>query len=316
MILVRSSIITGSSLCGSKVKPKVTIGVCVKNCEAFIEDAIESIIKQDFPHELMEVVFVDDGSEDLTLSIIREMVPRMDMSVKVYHQKWKGLGPARNVVVNNANGDYIVWVDGDMILSEDYVRRLVSFLDRNPEVGIGVGKACMQPTENLVAFLEIAGFMARDSRCKGITFKKYPGTAGSVYRIEALRKVKGFYERIKGAGEDLDVVYRIKEAGWLIYVGNEATFYARRKETWNALWAQYFWHGYGAHFVLHKDKGIEKIYEMIPPAAFLSGLLYSFTAYKLTRRKAVFLLPLHFLFKMTAWCFGFVKSHINGYEHL
>ncbi len=105
------------------MKPKVTIGICVKNCEATIEGVVDSVLNQDFPHELMEVIFVDDGSQDRTLSVISGFVSKMDMQVKVYHHEWKGLGLTRNVVVNNADGDYIIWVDGDMKLPRYYVRK-------------------------------------------------------------------------------------------------------------------------------------------------------------------------------------------------
>jgi len=88
------------------MKPNVSIGVCVKNCEDFIEDAIDSIMKQDYPHRLMEVIFVDDGSEDDTLSIIRKCVSQIDIPVKIFHTSWKGLGHARNLVVSNAQGKF------------------------------------------------------------------------------------------------------------------------------------------------------------------------------------------------------------------
>jgi glycosyltransferase involved in cell wall biosynthesis len=42
------------------VKPKVSIGVCVRNSVATLREAIESIICQDYPHEFMEVIFVDE----------------------------------------------------------------------------------------------------------------------------------------------------------------------------------------------------------------------------------------------------------------
>jgi cellulose synthase/poly-beta-1,6-N-acetylglucosamine synthase-like glycosyltransferase len=48
---------------GFRIRPEVTIGVCVRNCEDYIEDAIRSILDQDFPHELMEVIFVDDAAQ-------------------------------------------------------------------------------------------------------------------------------------------------------------------------------------------------------------------------------------------------------------
>lgn len=294
------------------MKPKVTIGVCVKNCVGSIKDAIDSILGQDFPHELMEVIFVDDGSEDNTLSVIKDCVSRMDIQVKIHHQEWRGLGPARNVVVDNARGDYIVWVDGDMVLSRDFVRKHVEFMERNPAVGAAGGKYELQHEESLAATLEGISWTAVHSKHGGKPTSKLPGTAGSIYRVEAIRQVGGFDNRITGAGEDVDAVYRMREAGWLFYLATEAVFYASKgsKETWKGLWDQYFWHGYGLHYVLHKYRSIEKLYEMIPPAAFLSGLLRSFSAYKLMHRKVVFLLPLQYVFKMTAWCLGFAKGHV------
>ena len=121
-------------------KFKATIGVCVRNSEDHIGDAIESIVCQDFPHECIEVIFVDDGSTDGTLSVIEGYVSRMDMAVRVFHNGWRGLGVTRNVVVGNACGEYIVWVDGDMRLPRDFVRKQVEFMNQHPEVGIGKGE--------------------------------------------------------------------------------------------------------------------------------------------------------------------------------
>jgi glycosyltransferase involved in cell wall biosynthesis len=53
------------------MKPKVTVGICVRNCADYIKEAIASIIDQDFPHDLMELIVVDGCSEDKTLKIIR-----------------------------------------------------------------------------------------------------------------------------------------------------------------------------------------------------------------------------------------------------
>ncbi|HUW47954.1 MAG TPA: glycosyltransferase family A protein, partial [Patescibacteria group bacterium] len=101
------------------MEPMITIGMCVRNCEGFVEDAIASIMSQDFPHDRVKVVFVDDGSEDRTLSIIQGNIHKMDMKAVVFHTSWKGLGNARNMVIAHAEGDYILWVDGDMMLSRD-----------------------------------------------------------------------------------------------------------------------------------------------------------------------------------------------------
>lgn len=311
-----------NSVLNRKIKPFVTIGVCVKNCEDTLGAVIESILSQDFPHELMEVIFVDDGSIDSTLRVIHAFVPRIDFSFKIFSGKWRGLGAARQTVVENTRGKYIVWVDGDTILSKDYIAKQVEFMEKNPNVGITKGKCWdykdlrSPKSENLVAFLEQMGFVTVDIKYGGKPTQKLPGTAGSTYKYEAIKQVGGFDICITGAGEDMDAAYRIKEDGWLIFLATDGVFYTKRKEDWNDLWRQYYWHGYGFHYVFYKNEGIGKLYDMLPPAGFLAGLLYSFVAYRLTNRKVVFLLPLHFVFKTTAFCLGFIKSHVNSYGDL
>lgn len=292
------------------MKPKVTIGVCVKNAETTIKDAIESILAQDFPHELMEVIFVDDGSEDKTLSIVKEYVLKIDMKVKVFHHKWRGLGPSRNVVVENAGGDYIIWVDGDMILPKDHIRKQVEFMERNAKVGIGKARYGFVRGEPLVAALENIPFIVFDSK-NGPLDLKLPGTGGAIFRVKIIRQVGGFDERLRGVGEDQDVAQKIASTGWLIKRSN-AFFLERREETWSKLWQKYVWYGYGNYSLYQKSKKIFRIYKMIPLASFLAGLLLSFSAYKIIGRKVVFLLPLHFVFKSTAWCLGFIKGAFDN----
>jgi len=292
------------------MKTKVTVGICVRNCEDFIKEAIDSIINQDFPHELMEVIFVDDGSKDKTLSIIKSYAPIMDMQVNVFHQEWKGLGSARNVVVDNAGGDYIVWVDADMMLSRDYVRKLVEFMERNPKVGIAKGKYGLAPGANLISTLEIYSRAA--SKMVDFNYKVKTcsmGTGGSIYEVKAIKHVGGFNENIKGYGEDWDIEYRIRAAGWLLStVHVEFRDYERRGVSWKDLWSRYFRRGYDTHHLLNRKRGKIDFYKMLPPAAFLAGLLHSLTIYKLTRRKVVFLMPLQHTFKMVAWCLGYIRG--------
>ena len=54
---------------------------------------------------------------------------------------------------------------------------------------------------------------------------------------------------------------------------------------------------------------------MFSPVTILEEILRSFIAYELTRRKVMFLLPLHWTFKRIALCVGFAKAHMKGYGH-
>lgn len=298
-------------------KPKVSIGICVRNCEEFIAEAIDSILDQDFPHYLMELILVDDGSEDATLSIIQEYASKMDFPSTVFHTSWKGVGHARNVVVASAKGDYILWVDGDMVLSKDYVRKLVDFIEQDPNVGVAKGRQALESGGNLLATLEAysraAGRMVDYTSDK--TCSKVLGTGGAIYRVKAIRQAGCFDENLKGYGEDSDIEIRIKKTGWRLLT-HDVRFhdYERHGLSWKSLWRRYWLRGYYTHYFLHKNKGLLKHYRMFPPAAFVSGLLHARILFGLTRMKENFLLPFQYVFKMSAWYVGFITSHEDSYE--
>lgn len=290
---------------------KVTVGMCIKNSGATIKEALESVLDQDFPHDFMELVVVDGYSRDKTLRILRDGLKKVDIKTKIFYEN-EGLGRARQIVVENANGDYIVWVDGDMVLTRGFVRKQVEFMDQNLDVGIAKGKYGDNTTrnyENLVATLENVEFMLK-TMFEGETSSKSLGTSGCIYRVKAVRQVGGFDPHIKGVGEDMDAENRIREAGWLLYV-TSALFYETRRQTWKALWNEYFWHGRGGRPLLEKNRRIVNLLKMLPPIALAAELFRVPAAYKMTRRKAVFFLPFHYAFKRMAWFLGFVKSFLE-----
>lgn len=292
-------------------KPTVTIGTCIRNSEGTIKKAIDSIIDQDFPHEKVEAIFVDDGSEDRTLPIVLESVSRMDMHTEVVHHEWKGLGWVRNVVVNNAKGDYVVWVDGDMFLPLDHVRKQVEFMEQNPKVGIAKARYGFNREQNMVAALENIVFLAFDLKYAGREDPRILGTGGSIYRVSAIRQVGGFDDAITGTGEDMDAEYRIGKAGWVLHRGTPALFYETFRRTWVDLWREGFWHGYGVHQIFRKNKGQIALHRMVPPVAFIVGVWLSTAVYKLVHQKWVFLLPIQYAFKRIAWCLGFAKGQVD-----
>jgi glycosyltransferase involved in cell wall biosynthesis len=291
--------------------PRVTIGVCVRNSEEIIRRAIESIIDQDFPHELLEVIFVDDGSLDGTLSIIRNYVREIDITTKIFYHQWMGLGPSRNVVVKNAIGKFIIWVDGDMQLSKHFVRKQVEFMERNPFVGIAKGKYGIYKA-NFVSSLENLEFVTTNLRNCRQNSSTPLGTGGSIYRVEAIKQVGGFDENITGSGEDADAECRVKSKGWLLDT-TDAVFYEIRRETWQSLWNEYFWHGKGgSHMLKHKRWIDNKTYNFFPPIALLKALLRVPKAYRLSGQKLAFMMPLHYIFKRAAWLFGCVGGLISS----
>jgi glycosyltransferase involved in cell wall biosynthesis len=295
----------------------VTIGICVCNGGKLLPNAIESILTQDFPPEQLEVIFVDDGSQDSTPEIIQRYLPFFGGRAKFLSSAWKGLGHARNLIVKEAGGKYVLFVDADERLTSGYVKAQVEVLEKDSQVGVTAGVFKTVP-DNLILNLEVAPYIVNQrsfEQPKSFIWKtdKLIGTGGTAFRTEALKQVKGFDEYITGAGEDTDLILRIKKAGWRIQP-NLAEFYELHGGLSNLfeLWRKYFWYGYSCQKSFRRIKDAFSLPRMSPLAGFVAGLFYSFPAYRFLHEKHVFLLPWHFGLKQTAWTCGFIKGQLSN----
>ena len=302
----------------SKSKIKITIGLCVKNSERTLRNCLESIINQNCPKQLMEIIVVDGGSKDKTMEIAASMILDSAIPSKFYSDKGKGLGTARQMVLDNTNSKYVVWVDGDVIISKDFVKNQAEYMEQNPHVGVATGKyihnndahntlpAMLQSLSKYVTSVEYTP--AREQR--GI-----PPNDTSIYRVKASKQVRGFDKNIRGASEDEDIIIRMRKKGWFVSVNEKAKYYTFLRRTWQSLWIERVWFGYGKHFLGHKHRDLHVCMYSIPLVYFYLGFKVGVKAYKLTLQKKSFLLPLAYVFMTLAWWFGFIKAHIEGYGH-
>ena len=283
----------------------MTIGACVKDSERTIRQSIESIISQKYPMELIQLVVVDGCSKDKTLSIINSATSKTRMIVETYSDKGEGLGTARQIVVNNAKGKYVIFVDGDVRLFSDFVRNHVKFMEENPSVGVAFGKPMYQEGTTLVSSVWNLYQYATGG---------FSGNDATIYRPEALRMVGGFDPSIKGAGEDDDLIYRIRTKGWLVSINEKARFFHENRENLRDFLAERLWFGYGEHYFSHKTNR-HPTWHQNPIVAFGHGLRMAFKAYRLTHKKISFLIPMQAVLSSIFNRFGFIKGHIDGYGH-
>ncbi len=295
---------------------KVTVGLCVKNGAPIIKKAVDSLCSQTYPAHQVELIVVDGNSKDGTLQIIKRNLKADFGKIQIY-QESSGLGIARQMVVQKANGKYIVWLDADMTLAADYLENQVAYMEEHPEVGIAGGKYNVHIGHGLAADLENIVY-AVDSvygqRGNASKFGYLPGAEGAIYRVEAVREVGGFDTRINGAAEDTEMAYRVRAKGWQLAATKEK-FTESTRANWQSLWSQYVWYGRGGHFIFHKDPSSLNLLQMSPMAGFLAGILRSPGAYLLTHKKSFLLLPVHYTYKRLAWLFGFCSAHVRGYGH-
>lgn len=99
----------------------ISVIVPIYNIESYIEKCIESIVNQDYRN--IEIILVDDGSTD-TSGMICDKYEKIDSRIKVLHKKNGGLSDARNFGMKNANGKYLIFIDGDDYVKENFISRL------------------------------------------------------------------------------------------------------------------------------------------------------------------------------------------------
>ena len=111
------------------MKPFVTVLIDTYNHERYIEQAIVSVLEQDFPATEMEIVVVDDGSTDRTSEIVGKFVPQ----VRLLCKKNGGQASAFNAGIPESHGEFVALLDGDDWWAKGKLTAVLDSFERNPE---------------------------------------------------------------------------------------------------------------------------------------------------------------------------------------
>lgn len=112
-----------------KNKPTISVIVPVYNVEKYLEECVESVLSQTFTD--YELLLIDDGSTDSSGDLCDQIAKR-DTRVRVFHKSNGGLSSARNKGMDEAEGDWIVFLDSDdKWADKDGLGRLYDYATRN-----------------------------------------------------------------------------------------------------------------------------------------------------------------------------------------
>ncbi len=107
-------------------KPLISIIIPVYNVEPYLKRCIDSILSQN--NNSWEAIIVDDGSTDGS-SVICDEYARIDDRIHVYHKENGGVSSARNLGLDNAQGEWVVFVDSDDEITPDYLTIPQKYID-------------------------------------------------------------------------------------------------------------------------------------------------------------------------------------------
>lgn len=104
----------------------VSVIIPAYNRQMYIKECLESVLAQSY--ENFEILVVDDGSSDQTVEICRNMA-QADPRIRLYEGEHKGVSPARNLAIEKAQGEYVLFVDSDDIIHPKLIEQLVCRMD-------------------------------------------------------------------------------------------------------------------------------------------------------------------------------------------
>jgi len=194
--------------------PAISVLMPVYNTEKYLAEAIESILGQTFKD--FELIIIDDGSTDNSLSII-EKYAKIDSRIKFISRDNKGLISTLNQGIELSQGKYIARMDADDISLPNRFDIQYEFLESRPEYVV-VGSRIMlidSDNDSLCAMGELFSHEDIDfSHIHNLTSGAVIVHPTAMIRRDSLVAIGGYRERYKHA-EDIDVWLRLGEVGKL-----------------------------------------------------------------------------------------------------
>lgn len=111
----------------------VSIIVPAYNAGSFIKETLESAINQDYVP--IEIIVIDDGSTDDTVNVVKSFGD----SVTLIQNNHQGSAIARNTGIKISNGDYLVFLDADDLLTASSIKSRINALENNPDIQLAFG---------------------------------------------------------------------------------------------------------------------------------------------------------------------------------
>ncbi|ALO25982.1 glycosyltransferase family 2 protein [Leptospira borgpetersenii] len=198
------------------MNPLVSIVIPCYNYGRYIHETVESILRQRYKY--WEVIIVDDGSSDpFTISILEEYKNKSGFTVLSIPRS--GPSTARNIGIDTAQGEFILPLDSDDMIHEDYLLEAISAYEKNPSLGIVYCEAEF--------FGSIKGkWNLPEYRFPNILLDNCIFVS-AVFKKSDWKEVGGFNENMKNEWEDYDFWLSLIEKGGKVYRIPKVLFYYR-----------------------------------------------------------------------------------------
>ncbi len=200
--------------------PLVSIIIPCYNQALFLEEAVNSVLNCTYPN--FEIIIVDDGSHDHSAKIALKIHEKNPEIIHVIMQENAGASKARNVGIKAASGKYVLPLDGDDKISENYIQRAVEVLEKNQDVKVVYCEAKKFGNES--GYLKLKTFSRKALALDNMIF------VSALYRKNNWEECGGYDPRMTWGSEDWEFWINMLKSGGEVVKLPITGFYYRIKE--------------------------------------------------------------------------------------
>lgn len=258
----------------------VTVIMPIRNEIAYIERSLGSVLAQDYPADLMQVIVADGMSADGTRDTVRRVIAEeRGRDIELIDNPDQVVPAGFNKALQHASGDIIVRVDGHCELESDYVRRCVELLEEKNADNVGgrqeaIGSGIVANTISLATSSPFG---------VGNASFHYADEAGWVETVYLGAWPRRVFDRIGGfdaelvRNQDDEFNYRLIQAGGKIWFDPSvrAVYYSRPNIS--KLWSQYCQYGFYKVRVIQKRGAVPSWRHLVPGTFVLALVIGLFT---------------------------------------
>lgn len=126
---------------------KISVIIPAYNASNSIKKCIDSILSQTY--KSLEIIIINDGSKDNTLEIMQEY-EKKDSRIRIINKGNSGVASTRNLGINTSTGNYLMFIDSDDYIENNYIEKMYTeLLDNNCDVAIS-GMTCCKESGQII----------------------------------------------------------------------------------------------------------------------------------------------------------------------
>lgn len=259
-----------------ETKINISIIIAILNEEEYIRKCLDSLLNQNFPRDKYEIIIIDGMSQDKTREIITGYKTRFPRIIKIFDNPKKIQAAGRNIGIINSIGDIIIIFGGHSFADSGCLSALIRNLENaSPDVA-GVGANHFAPADETIfgkIMAEVQNTLVGggSTSYRKTSKNRYVDTVAFVaYRKNILEKV-GLYDERFVIGEDLEINWRIRRAGFKLMISPEAkVYYYHKHGSLKLLFIKMYKYGLWRAFTNKKHPSSFKVLFLLPVILVLS----------------------------------------------